>query len=76
MCNSSSENRGHITIAAVGDIAFIGDNLISPSSGVFKNVRHIFKGCDLVIANLESPLLKNGFSVPGKCFLAGDPRWA
>jgi hypothetical protein len=66
----------NIGIAAVGDIAFVGENVNNPCWETFKAVEPIFKQNDLVIGNLESPLLIDGNPVPGKCTLIGHPGWA
>jgi poly-gamma-glutamate capsule biosynthesis protein CapA/YwtB (metallophosphatase superfamily) len=64
------------SIAALGDISFIGRNADSPSLSVFSEVFPVFKNDDLVIANLESPLVRDGVHISGKCSLHGDPGWA
>ena len=44
------------SIAAVGDISFMGRLADQPSDFVFKDILPAFAGMDLVVANLESPL--------------------
>jgi hypothetical protein len=68
--------ESNISIAAVGDIAFVGENFKYPSRQTFREVEPVFNQSDLVIGNLESPLVKKGTPVPGKCTLKGDPAWA
>jgi Bacterial capsule synthesis protein PGA_cap len=63
-------------VAAVGDISFNDRDGEQPSLDVLSAVTPIFRESDLVIANLESPLLREGASVPGKCALRGSPEWA
>lgn len=65
-----------ISIAAVGDIAFVGENFKYPSRQTFREVEPVFNQSDLVFGNLESPLLTEGKPVPGKCTLSGHPGWA
>lgn len=65
-----------ITIAAVGDIAFVGTRLENPDIGLFDQVRPILQDCDLVIGNLECPLAESGQSNPAKCSLKSRPGWA
>jgi poly-gamma-glutamate synthesis protein (capsule biosynthesis protein) len=65
-----------LRVAAVGDISFNDRDGDRPSLDVLSAVTPIFHGSDLVIANLESPLLWEGTSVPGKCVLRGSPEWA
>lgn len=64
------------SIVAIGDISFEGANADKPSGEIFAAVAPIFKQADLTIANLESPLIFKGVSVPGKCTLRGSPGWA
>lgn len=54
----------------------MGRNADRPSIRVFSAVKHLFEKSDLVIGNLESPLLHNGHSIQGKCTLRGNPGWA
>lgn len=64
------------SIAAVGDISFAGRNADSPSLNVLSGVIPVLKESNLVIGNLESPLVSCGDPAPGKCTLHGDPGWA
>lgn len=63
-------------ITAVGDISFMGGNADNPSLDVFESVIPIFNESDLVIANLENPLVNAGCPVTGKCVLRGNTGWA
>src|SRR6056297_3552596 len=66
-----------ITVAAVGDIAFVGERLGKPAPKLFSAVRPVFEECDLVIGNLESPLAKGTRQAnPEKCSLKSHPGWA
>jgi hypothetical protein len=67
---------GNVKIAAVGDISFRGGRENQPSSDIFDQVASLFRSSDLVMANLESPLVDNGEPVFGKCTLRGATRWA
>jgi hypothetical protein len=68
--------RKDMTIAAVGDLAFMGGRADKPSTSVFEQIKHTWAKADIVVGNLEGPLLKNGTSVDGKCSLRGHPAWA
>ena len=72
---NDKDNRS-LKIAAVGDIALVGRYQDNPSPAPFEPVRHLFKQCGLVIANLECPLTDTGTSPPGKCTLRANPGWA
>lgn len=65
-----------ISIAAVGDISFQGRHADHPSSEPFRQVAHILRSHDLVIGNLECPLVVGGTHLPNKCCLRGSPNWA
>lgn len=65
-----------LRVAAVGDVSFNDRDGERPSLDVLSAVTPIFRASDVVIANLESPLLREGPSVPGKCALRGSPEWA
>ncbi|MGZ8550641.1 MAG: CapA family protein [Chitinophagaceae bacterium] len=65
-----------ISIAAVGDISFQGRHADHPSSEPFRQVAHILRSHDLVIGNLECPLVVGGTHLPNKCCLRGSPEWA
>jgi len=69
-------SRDKLTIAAVGDISFAGPNADNPSIDIFKSIMPIFEQADLVIANLEGPLLDDNKPVPGKCTIRGGTGWA
>ena len=64
------------SLVAVGDISFEGQSAEQASLEVFSAARPLFKGSDLVVANLESPLTRGEKPVPGKCTLRGNPIWA
>ena len=66
----------NIKIAAVGDISFRGDKEDQPSIDIFSRVTSLFQSADLVVANLESPLVDNGEANFGKCTLRGTVKWA
>lgn len=68
--------KGGLRIAAAGDIAFVGGRLAEPIPCFFSEVRGIWADSDLVIGNLEGPLIREGDSVPGKCPLKSHPGWA
>lgn len=65
-----------LSIAAVGDMAFVGRYNEIGNSGSLADVTTFFSKFDLVIGNLESPLTGKGQSIPGKCTLRGKPDWA
>lgn len=65
-----------IKISAVGDISFAGNTSLDPIHTLFQQVKTAWTDSDLVIGNLESPLLTIGTGVPGKCVLKANPRWA
>ena len=65
-----------ISIAAVGDISFQGRHANNPSSEPFRNIAHMLRSHDLVIGNLECPLVVGGTYLPNKCCLRGSPNWA
>jgi hypothetical protein len=65
-----------VSIAAVGDISFTGPNTECPSLSVLSEVIPILKDCNIMVGNLESPLVTDAEPIPGKCTLHGDPRWA
>lgn len=65
-----------VSIAAVGDISFTGPNTECPSLSVLSEVIPVLKDCNIVVGNLESPLVTDAEPIPGKCTLHGDPRWA
>jgi len=65
-----------ITISALGDISFTGNIDKNPSLDFFKKISDTWSDSDLVVGNLEGPLLDDGRSIPGKCVLKADPKWA
>ena len=65
-----------VTIAAAGDISFAGPNAEAPSMSMFSQIIAALKGFNLVIGNLESPLVTNGDPRSGKCTIHGNPGWA
>lgn len=65
-----------IRLIVAGDISFMGRRSDTPSMKVFKEFEQVFNASDLVVANLESPLLDSGTAVPGKCALHGATGWA
>ena len=65
-----------ITLAAVGDLSFMGRHADCPSIDVLAPTIPSFRECDLAIANLEGPLELGGQAVKGKCCLRSDPGWA
>ena len=69
-------SREKLTIAAVGDISFAGPNADNPSIDIFKPIIPVFNLADLVIANLEGPLIDEQNPVQGKCTIRGGTGWA
>jgi len=65
-----------LSIACVGDISFAGKKADTPSIDAFSDVASLFEKIDIVIGNLEGPLINIGEGVPGKCVLRGSPGWA
>lgn len=65
-----------ITLAAMGDLSFMGRHADHPSPGVLSPAAPFFKECDLAIANLEGPLELGSQAVGGKCCLRSNPGWA
>jgi Bacterial capsule synthesis protein PGA_cap len=65
-----------LSIAAVGDLSFEGSWSDRPSLDWFSDVGPRFRQSDLVVGNLESPLLTSGQPIEGKCTLRGCPEWA
>jgi hypothetical protein len=65
-----------LTICSVGDISFHGRFSDSPTPKTFEQPAEIFNACNLVIGNLEGPLLNNGHAAAGKCVLRSAPGWA
>jgi hypothetical protein len=65
-------------IYSVGDISFEGYYSDNPQNDLFSSVINLFKAADIVIANLENPLLEmnQGTPVSGKCTLRGCTGWA
>lgn len=73
---STSPGRG-IRLTAVGDVSFQGKNADTPALSAFSSILPYFSGdANLVIANLENPVLENGAATPGKCTLRGAVGWA
>jgi hypothetical protein len=73
---SSTENQPYISLAALGDISFMGRNSDNPTIDVFSAVSHVFQQSDIVVANLESPLTETGEPVLHKCVLKAGIGWA
>lgn len=65
-----------IKVSVVGDISFAGQKYAQPSLKCFSTFSPVFRETDLVIGNLESPLLNTGEAIPNKCTLRGSPGWA
>jgi poly-gamma-glutamate synthesis protein (capsule biosynthesis protein) len=65
-----------LIICGVGDISFEGLSAECPSSRAFQDISPYFKNADLTIGNMESPLIKDGLPVSGKCTLHGSQDWA
>ena len=62
---------------SVGDISFRGRRETNPESLPFRQVQFLFSKYNLVVANLESPLVtEKAIPVEGKCTLHGAPGWA
>lgn len=64
-----------IRMHAVGDISFEGPNADHPAADFLKDICPQLSAADIVIANLESPLLETGVEIQGKCLLRGSPEW-
>jgi len=62
-------------IAALGDLSFHQIQNKNSCENVFDSVRKHWDGCELTIGNLETPLVREGQGVAGKCILASDPKW-
>jgi poly-gamma-glutamate capsule biosynthesis protein CapA/YwtB (metallophosphatase superfamily) len=74
MCFNAAYAGEFITVAAVGDIMMGTDHpedLLPPNGGegIFNSVTGLLKGQDLVIGNLEGPLIDGG--TPAKCAETG-----
>jgi len=52
------------------------EGCVEPSREVFSKVKSAWEQSDLVIANLETALLRGPDVARDKCLLKGDPRWA
>jgi poly-gamma-glutamate synthesis protein (capsule biosynthesis protein) len=65
-----------LKVAAVGDISFEGRNALMPEAKAFSAIAPYLKESDIVIGNLENPLIDDGASIPGKCTLHGHTGWA
>ena len=66
-----------MSILAVGDISFRGRRESNPDLLPFEQVRHLFNQHNLVVANLESPLVTDdAIPAEGKCTLHGSSGWA
>jgi poly-gamma-glutamate synthesis protein (capsule biosynthesis protein) len=65
-----------IKISAVGDISFAGAFSENPDPRILSAVSPVFSQSDLVIGNLENPLLDEGDPVANKCTLRGIREWA
>ena len=49
--------------------------MVQPDT-ILAPVRQYWLNSELVIGNLEGPLVNNRAATPGKCVLRSDPRWA
>lgn len=67
---------GSIRIKAVGDISFEGKESDKPSMDHFEDIIEPLSTADIVVGNLESPLLDSGIALQHKCLLRGSPQWA
>ena len=66
-----------LSIYALGDISFKGRYEDQATSSLFENVTNSFETADIVVANLESPLItQTAGSTPGKCTLRSSTEWA
>lgn len=65
-------------VSSIGDISFQGRNSDNPKIDVFSSVKAILESSDIVVANLENPLIEktDGSAVVGKCTLRGSTGWA
>jgi hypothetical protein len=64
-----------LSIYAVGDISFFGKDCDKPSDHIISSIEGILKEADLVIGNLESPLINEGTPILNKCTLRGNVEW-
>jgi len=65
-----------LEIAAAGDLSFQGTIADSPKTECFSPSYPFFNKADLVIGNLENPLIDCGKPVSNKCVLRGNTGWA
>ena len=65
-------------LSAVGDISFQGRYSDNPKYDIVESVMGVLKYSDIVVANLENPLIESGIGAPsvGKCTLRGGIGWA
>lgn len=65
-------------LSAVGDISFQGRYSDYPKCDLIESIMSVFKHSDVVVANLENPLIESGIGTPsvGKCTLRGGIGWA
>ena len=63
-------------MAAVGDISFHWAQGPKAHLEILRSVRSLWADCDIVIGNLEGPLVQNGSPVDGKCTLKASPALA
>jgi hypothetical protein len=68
--------RASLNLAFLGDLCFEGWEADGPDRPFMEDFAPLFKSADLVIGNLECPLLEQGTSIPGKCSLRGSTAWA
>jgi poly-gamma-glutamate capsule biosynthesis protein CapA/YwtB (metallophosphatase superfamily) len=65
-----------LRLAAVGDIAFEGAEADRPTLDCLAGVRDVLATADLVVGNLECPLVDDAAPIPGKCTMRGARAWA
>jgi len=61
---------------AIGDIAFEGEEADRPSLQNLAGVLELLSSADLVVGNLECPLVDHATPIPGKCTMRGARGWA
>jgi len=65
-----------LRITAVGDIAFEGEESDRPTLQSLAGIRQALSSADLVVGNLECPLVDHARPIPGKCTMRGARGWA
>ena len=63
-------------MVAVGDIAFEGTESDRPTLECLTGVHPVLASADLIVGNLECPLVDQAAPIPGKCTMRGSRGWA